>query len=91
MNDKHSTHRNARLDSLTAELTVAAYQVALRSRTQETWLDLQLALWAALHERVTAWEPELRPSRTVRRPARPQRRDRLASRTKENEQRTRKA
>ena len=36
-------NRDALLDTLAAELTLAAYRVALRTRTAGTWLDLELA------------------------------------------------
>jgi hypothetical protein len=35
-----SVDRDAALESLAAELTLAAYRVALRNRTAGTWLDL---------------------------------------------------
>jgi hypothetical protein len=35
-------NRAALLETFAAELTLAAYRVALRTRTQGTWLDLQL-------------------------------------------------
>lgn len=38
------------LEALAAELTAAAYAVALRHRAAETWLDLQLELWQVLTE-----------------------------------------
>ena len=47
MND----HRNIVVDAeqsladLAAELTAAAYSVALRHAVGDTWLDLQLELW----------------------------------------------
>jgi hypothetical protein len=40
--------RNAFLESLAAELTDAAYQVALRHGVRDKWLDLQLDLWRAM-------------------------------------------
>ena len=44
-------NRDALLETLAAELTLAAYRVALRTRTQGTWLDLELDLWRALADR----------------------------------------
>jgi hypothetical protein len=41
-------NRAAQLETFAAELTLAAYRVALRTRTQGTWLDLELDLWKAL-------------------------------------------
>ena len=43
-------NRDALLETLAAEVTLAAYRVALRTRTGGTWLDLQLDLWRALAE-----------------------------------------
>jgi hypothetical protein len=42
------------LESLAAELTLAAYRVALRTHTGGTWLDLELDLWRALADTVGA-------------------------------------
>ena len=36
------------LETCAAELALAAYRVALRTRTQGNWLDLELELWRAL-------------------------------------------
>ena len=47
---------DAQLETFTAELTLAAYRVALRTRTQGTWLDLELGLWSALADTVKTWE-----------------------------------
>jgi hypothetical protein len=40
--------REAALENLAAELTDAAYRVALRHGVGDKWLDLQLDLWRAL-------------------------------------------
>jgi hypothetical protein len=40
------------LAALAAELTAAAYPVALRHAVGDRWLDLQLELWQALTETV---------------------------------------
>jgi hypothetical protein len=58
-NDKTHVDRGAPLESLAAELTLAAYSVALRARTEGTWHDLELDLWPAVVDRTTAWEREL--------------------------------
>jgi hypothetical protein len=47
--------RKVLLESFAAELAFAAYRVALRTRTQGTWLDLELDLWKALADTVTTW------------------------------------
>ena len=54
-----SVNRNALLETLAAELTLAAYRVALRTRTGGTWLDLELDLWRALADTVKTWGREL--------------------------------
>jgi hypothetical protein len=52
-------NRDALLESFAAELTLAAYRVALRTRMQGTWLDLELDLWRTLADTVKTWEREL--------------------------------
>jgi hypothetical protein len=52
---KTRVDRGAPLESLAAELTLAAYRVALRTRTEGTWLDLELDLWRALADQVETW------------------------------------
>jgi hypothetical protein len=51
--------RDAELESLAAELTLAAYRVALRTRTGGTWLDLELDLWRALADTVETWGEQI--------------------------------
>jgi hypothetical protein len=45
---KTAVNQDALLETFAAELALAAYRVALRTRTQATWLDLELDLWRAL-------------------------------------------
>jgi hypothetical protein len=52
-------NRDAPLETLAAELTLAAYRVALRTRTEGTWLDLELDLWRALADTARTWGQEL--------------------------------
>jgi hypothetical protein len=61
MNEKPETpvNRDALLETFAAELTVAAYRVALRTTRQDAWLDLQLDLWRALADTVKTWGREL--------------------------------
>ena len=59
MNGENSVNRDALLETFAAELTFAAYQVALRTRTEGTWLDLELDLWRVLADTVQAWGREL--------------------------------
>ena len=47
------------LEAFAAELTLAAYRAALRTRTGGTWLDLELDLWRALADTVKTWGREL--------------------------------
>jgi hypothetical protein len=58
MKGEDSVDREALLETFAAELTVAAYRVALRARTQGTWLDLELGLWEALADKVKTWGQE---------------------------------
>jgi len=60
---KTCADRDAPLDSLAAELTLAAYRVALRTREEGTWLDLELDLWKALADTVETWGRKLPPCR----------------------------
>jgi hypothetical protein len=46
------------LEALAAELTAAAYAVALRHQARETWLELELNLWQVLTEAVKKWGSE---------------------------------
>jgi hypothetical protein len=46
------------LDSLVAQLTEAAYPVALRHGESGSWVDLELDLWRALGQAVRQWENE---------------------------------
>ena len=43
------------LEVLAAELTAAAYPVALRHADGDNWLDLQLELWRVLTDAVEKW------------------------------------
>jgi len=47
--------RDAMLDNFAAELTRAAYHVALRHAATGAWLDLELDLWRALTDTVRQW------------------------------------
>jgi len=62
--------RDALLETFAAELTVAAYRVALRGGARRTWLDLQLDLWRALSDTVETWGRDLcGPAKAARRTA----------------------
>jgi hypothetical protein len=60
MNDhaRATADRDALIDNFAAELTIAAYHVALRHRAADTWLDLQVSLWRALADTVKQWAGE---------------------------------
>ena len=51
-NDSTSGNRETLLESVAAELTSAAYAVALRHGVEDKWLELELELWEALKEMV---------------------------------------
>jgi hypothetical protein len=53
---KHDNPPN--LESLVAELTEAAYPVALRHSARGSWVDLELDLWKALGQAISKWEEE---------------------------------
>jgi hypothetical protein len=44
------------IDDFVAELTQAAYPVALRHAGGEGWLDLELDLWRVMAQTVKKWE-----------------------------------
>lgn len=45
------------LDDFIAELTEAAFPIALRHKESEGWLDLELDLWRAMTQTVQKWQP----------------------------------
>ena len=47
--------REVLLETLAAELALAAYRVALRTRSRGTWLDLELDLWRVLTGTAKMW------------------------------------
>ena len=56
--DSASGNRETLLENFAAELTSAAYAVALRHGVEDKWLDLELELWEALKEAVKKWGQE---------------------------------
>jgi hypothetical protein len=48
--------REEALENFAAELTEAAYPVALRRGVGDRWLDLELELWKVLNEAVRKWD-----------------------------------
>ena len=51
--------QRSRLDDFVADLTDAAYPVAMRHAADEAWLDLELDLWRAMRKTVQKWERQL--------------------------------
>jgi carbon storage regulator len=58
------------LDAFAAELSDAAYLIALRHGLADSWVDLELGLWQALASRVKSWGRRL--SRPVLQNSEPQ-------------------
>jgi hypothetical protein len=63
MSDKHHTpwDLHARLKAFAAELTCAAYGVALRHTAAGSWVDLELALWKVLTQAGEKWARQSPP------------------------------
>jgi hypothetical protein len=51
-------HATGRVEDFAAELTEAAFSVALRRGTGTDWLDKKLELWKAMTRTVNRWEQE---------------------------------
>jgi hypothetical protein len=64
-NARATADRDTLLDSFAADLTRAAYHVALRHGAAGTWLDLELDLWQALADTITAWRFKAIPSESA--------------------------
>lgn len=62
-NDGFESDGTAVLEVFAAELTVAAYPVALRHCVGGNWIDLELDLWREMAETVAKWD---RVARRVR-------------------------
>ena len=65
MNDnvRATADRDTLLETFVAELTRAAYYVALRHGAAGGWLDLQLDLWQALADTVRQWDGNPPPAK----------------------------
>ena len=50
--------RDSKLENFAAELTVAAYPLALRQGIRGSWIKLELGLWRALADTVRKWARE---------------------------------
>jgi hypothetical protein len=60
--DAHAADGDALLDTFAAELTHAAYHVALRhGAAAGAWLELELELWQALTDTVKQWGRDSSP------------------------------
>jgi hypothetical protein len=58
MNAETPLNPDGLLETFAAELALEAYRVALRTKRQGTWLDLELDIWRALADKVKAWGQE---------------------------------
>jgi hypothetical protein len=56
---------NATQEDFVAQLTAAAYGVALQHRAANPWLDLELELWHALTDAASKWNREARQPAAV--------------------------
>jgi hypothetical protein len=54
-----ASRSDATLEAFAAELTEAAFPVALQHGAGTDWLDVKLELWRALKRAVRTWTPEL--------------------------------
>jgi len=64
MSDNHgaSCNRDTLLENFAAELTSAAYPLALRHGMCVSWIKVELGLWRALAETVKKWARERPPA-----------------------------
>ena len=53
-------------ENFAAELTEAAYPVALQRHPGKRWLDLQLDLWHAMEQTIEKWQQQAFPARDRR-------------------------
>ena len=58
------TRTEAAMDSFAAELTEAAFPVALHHGAGTEWLDVKLELWRALERAVRKMAPKLREAQS---------------------------
>jgi hypothetical protein len=64
MSDNHAAacNRDIRLENFAAELTSAAYPLALRQGMNDSWIKVELGLWWALTETVEKWAKDWPPA-----------------------------
>jgi hypothetical protein len=55
-------NRDTLVDNFAAELTTAAYSLALRHGLSGSWIKVELGLWRALAETVKKWAQESPPA-----------------------------
>jgi hypothetical protein len=60
--DERSLERSHDLQDLVAELSVAAYPLALQHKDKKEWLELELDLWKVLGQTVKKWEQRVNVS-----------------------------
>lgn len=60
--NRPSGDRDARLESLAAELTSAVCPVVLRRGLKDSWLKMELGLWRALTKTVKEWVRQRPPA-----------------------------
>ena len=61
VNTQRAGNRDAALENFAAQLTAAAYPIALRAGVGDRWLDLELDLWRAMTETVKQQGRDLHP------------------------------
>jgi hypothetical protein len=59
VNEAESVPMSATLEDCAAQLTQAAYRVALRHGVEDSWLDLEIELWRALADGLKKWQQRL--------------------------------
>ena len=66
MNAKEAAERrpNATLEDCAAQLTQAAYRVALRHGVEDSWIELEIELWRALTGALEKWQQQSRRDAT---------------------------
>ena len=59
MSSSHApeSNRDIQLENFAAELTSAAYPLALRQGIRDSWIKMELGLWRALAETIKKWAP----------------------------------
>src|SRR5258708_429278 len=61
-NQTRDCNRDMQLENFAAELTTAAYPLALRQGIRSSWIKVELGLWRALAGTVKKWAPERPPA-----------------------------